>query len=229
MNLRYETERLLLVAGNDSMAVAVAEYLTRNRQDFSRYDVEMSDEYYTPDYQVRALKAELHLLLRSAGSRFYIFLKQPSDSIILSEPRRQAGLVSYSGLENINVLRKNGELYNKYASELSRISLDSRRIIGNVSFAYLNEEEGHKCTLGYKVDKDYRRRGYAYEAAAFLMDIVTEEFANIKLIEADILPENRASLALIKKLGFEYTGLKRGGHNIAGMDRDNLKFTWTRG
>jgi len=228
MNLRYETKRLILAAGNDSMAGAVADYLTRNREDFSRYDVEMSDEYYTADYQARALKAELHLLLRSAGCRFYLFLKKPSDDIRLSELRTSAGIDSFSGTDTFGASRQKEELYNKYASELSRISLDKRRIIGNISFAYLNGEDGHQCTLGYKIDSDYRRRGYAYEAASFLLDIVTSEFSGINLIEADILPENRASLALIKKLNFEYTGLKRSGHNIAGMDRDNLKFAWTR-
>lgn len=99
-------------------------------------------------------------------------------------------------------------------------------IVGNVSFAYLNEEFGHRCSIGYKVDKSCRQRGFAYEAADFLIREVVRE-CKIKRIEADILPENEASIALIKKLGFEYEGVSYKSHEVAGIERDHLRFSYT--
>lgn len=98
-------------------------------------------------------------------------------------------------------------------------------VIGNVSFAYLKEEDGHRCSIGYKTDMLYRRQGIAYEAITFLLPLIIKEF-RLKRIEADILPENRASLGLIEKLGFQYEGIARASHEIAGTDRDHLRYSF---
>lgn len=178
MEFRYETDRLILQVGNESMAAKVAGYLVKNRSDFSKWDMELGDSYYTEEYQKNALQAELQLLLRREGVRFYIMLREKPDIII-----------------------------------------------GNVSFAYLMADCGHRCSIGYKIDADERQKGIAYEATSFLLPIVVNEF-DLKRIEADILPENRPSLALIKKLGFEYEGIARKAHEVAGVDRDHLRFAY---
>lgn len=97
------------------------------------------------------------------------------------------------------------------------------RIIGNISFSYLTEDEGHRCSIGYRIDKEFRNIGLAYEAASYLIPRIHESY-RIKRIEADILEENVASLALIKKLGFEYEGIARKSHSIAGVERDHLRY-----
>lgn len=177
MNIRYETERLILMVGNESMAGAVNDYLVRNRTDFSRWDMHLSDGYFTVEYQIKALAAEQRLFLRGEGVRFYILPKENPDLVI-----------------------------------------------GNISFAYLAAEpEKRQCLLGYKIDSAYRERGIAYEAASFLIPIIFKEFGPPRMY-ADILPENRASLALVKKLGFTYEGLIRNAYEIAGVKRDHLHF-----
>lgn len=178
MNFRYETKRLILTVGNESMAEAVAAYLIRNREDFSKWETTLTDSCYTPEYQTNALTAEQKLFMKGEGVRYYISPKEFPDLII-----------------------------------------------GNVSFAYLKEENGHRCSLGYKVDSMYRRQGIAYEAISFLMPVVIKKY-RLKRIEADILPENRASLALIEKLGFRYEGVARASHEIAGCDRDHLRYSF---
>lgn len=97
-------------------------------------------------------------------------------------------------------------------------------IIGNVSFAYLNEDQGHRATIGYRMDRDYRQNGYAFEAVSFLLPIISKEY-HLKRIEADILPDNEPSIALIKKLGFEYEGIARKSHEVAGLEQDHLRFS----
>lgn len=177
MLFRYQTDRLILMVGESDLAPLVNDYLVRNRDDFELYERNYPDNYYTIQYQEMALEGEQKLLLRSAGVRFYMFLKDRPDFVI-----------------------------------------------GNVSFSYLTEDFGHRCTLGYRVDRDYRNRGYAYEATSFLIREVSREY-NLHRIEADILPENEASLALIKKLGFEYEGIARSAHEIGGKDRDHLRWS----
>lgn len=98
-------------------------------------------------------------------------------------------------------------------------------IIGNVSFAYLTEDDGHRCSIGYKADIDFRMQGYTYEAASFLLPLIHDSY-NVKRIEADILAENTASIGLIKKLGFEYEGIARHAHEVAGCERDHLRYSY---
>lgn len=178
MEIRYETDRLILQVGNEGMADMVAKYLTKNRHDFAKWDMEFSDSFYTAEFQKNALQAEVQLFLRREGVRFYIFPRDNPDVII-----------------------------------------------GNVSFAYLMADCGHRCSIGYKLDVDMRNRGIAYEATSFLLPRVIAEYG-LKRIEADILPENRPSLALIRKLGFEYEGIARNAHEVAGVDRDHLRFAY---
>ncbi len=177
MRFTYNTERLVLTAGEESMAPLVLDYFSRNREDFARWDRHYGDEFYTLDYQEQALAAEQKLFLRSSGVRYYTFLKDEPD-----------------------------------------------HIIGNVSFSYLTEDGGHRCALGYRTDADYRRQGYAYEAISFLLPLIRENYG-VKRIEADVLPENIPSLMLIEKLGFEFEGIARKSHSIAGVERDHRRYS----
>lgn len=97
-------------------------------------------------------------------------------------------------------------------------------VIGNVSFAYINYPS-RPCSIGYRMDKSFRRNGYAYEAASFLLPLIVHDFS-LKGILAEILPENTASLALIKKLGFTFEGINKNAHEIMGVKRDHYKFMY---
>ena len=175
MDFKYCTDRLILMVADESMAPLVLDYLTRNRADFERWDRSFGEEFYTIEYQEKALAAEQKLFLRSAGVRYYMFLSEDPDFII-----------------------------------------------GNISFSYLTEDAGHRCSIGYRIDREYREQGYAYEAASFLIPLIHDNYGT-KRIEADILEENIPSKKLIEKLGFEYEGIARKSHTIAGVERDHLR------
>jgi|P827metagenome_2_1110787.scaffolds.fasta_scaffold13155_3 ribosomal-protein-alanine N-acetyltransferase len=115
-------------------------------------------------------------------------------------------------------LRSSGVRYYMFLSEKPDF------IIGNISFSYLTEDGGHRCSIGYRIDTEYREQGYAYEAASFLIPLIHESYGT-KRIEADILEENIPSKKLIEKLGFEYEGIARKSHTIAGVERDHLRYS----
>ncbi len=73
--------------------------------------------------------------------------------------------------------------------------------IGSVSFAYLSSEDSRTPSIGYKLAKKHRHAGYAHEAASALIPLVFENYG-ISRLEADILPENLASVRLATRLGF---------------------------
>lgn len=177
MKKEYETERLLLVVSNPDLAGPVADYLTRNRQDFECYDRQYGDITYTALYQENALQVEKDLFESDAGVRYYLLKKE-----------------------------------------------DPRTVIGNVSFAYLHSSERNP-SLGYKIDKMYRRQGYAYEAVSFLMPLAIKYY-NLPFLEADVLPENEASISLLEKLGFGFDGIKPDAHEIHGVMRDHYRYVF---
>ena len=82
MYLRYETEHLILAIGNEMFADKINEYLIRNREDFSRWDLKLNDSYFTMEYQIRAVQAEQRIFLKSEGARYYLFLKSAPDRVI---------------------------------------------------------------------------------------------------------------------------------------------------
>jgi ribosomal-protein-alanine N-acetyltransferase len=59
--------------------------------------------------------------------------------------------------------------------------------------------------VGYSVFQPYRRRGYATEVVRALIDWASREHGVQRFI-ASISPENEASLALVKRLGFKHIG-----------------------
>jgi len=67
--------------------------------------------------------------------------------------------------------------------------------------------------IGYSTLPDYCGKGYAFEAAAAVVDYAFAELSLERLI-AIISPGNEASLSLIRKLGFEFENM----HNMPDDD-----------
>jgi RimJ/RimL family protein N-acetyltransferase len=59
--------------------------------------------------------------------------------------------------------------------------------------------------IGYTIFEPYRRRGYAGEAVRTLLDWAALEHG-LNHFVASISPDNKPSLALVRRLGFEETG-----------------------
>lgn len=59
--------------------------------------------------------------------------------------------------------------------------------------------------LGYRVDPQFRRRGYARQSLETLL-AVAQRHPDVSIVRATISPDNEASLALIKSYGFVENG-----------------------
>lgn len=79
-----------------------------------------------------------------------------------------------------------------------------RRVIGSIGFHGPPNAEG-KAEIGYRVDPEFRRRGYAREAIRALFDWAYRE-RGIENFVASISPTNEPSLRLAAEFGFVQVG-----------------------
>ncbi|WP_297204440.1 GNAT family N-acetyltransferase [uncultured Brachyspira sp.] len=101
---------------------------------------------------------------------------------------------------------------------------DKNRIIGMINFANIFKGAFLSSTVGYKLDEYEQHKGYMTEALHAAIVIV---FKEIKLhrIEANIMPHNKPSIDLVKRLGFEYEGLAKKYLKINGKWEDHIHMT----
>jgi len=93
--------------------------------------------------------------------------------------------------------RQNYELVIEYENNLVGI-------IGLTSIDDFNES----ATLGYWLGEDYWKKGIMFEAAKEIIRFALEDL-NLRRIDVEADTNNEASNNLIKKLGFEYEGLRK--------------------
>jgi [ribosomal protein S5]-alanine N-acetyltransferase len=79
----------------------------------------------------------------------------------------------------------------------------TRRVIGAAGFHAPPDAEG-RVEIGYRLDPEFRRQGYAIEAVRGLFDWAAAQ--GVHRFIASISPDNEESLALAAKLGFRQIG-----------------------
>lgn len=77
------------------------------------------------------------------------------------------------------------------------------RAVGYVTFHGAPDDRG-RVEVGYRVEAQHRGRGYATEAVAAMGDWAARHGA--RLLRASISPDNAASIALVRRAGFEVVG-----------------------
>lgn len=101
---------------------------------------------------------------------------------------------------------------------------DPTHIIGTICLHNIQHQAYSSCEIGYKFDAAYQHMGYAREAAAMGISIA---FAALGLhrVFARVMPENEASIQLLKSLLFSEEGLERECIQINGTWEDHLRFS----
>jgi RimJ/RimL family protein N-acetyltransferase len=99
--------------------------------------------------------------------------------------------------------------------------MGARRVIGTIGFHGPPDEAG-RVEVGYRVEPEFRRQGYARESITALFDWVAAEHG-VKRFVASISPTNEASLGLAKAFGFRETGSHM--DEIDGLELE-LEATW---
>jgi ribosomal-protein-alanine N-acetyltransferase len=96
------------------------------------------------------------------------------------------------------------------------------KIIGSIAFNNIVRGCFQSCYLSYRLDKDEVNKGYMTEALKESIDFLFKEF-RLHRIEANIIPENKASLRVVEKLGFHKEGLAKKYLKINGKWKDHLR------
>ncbi|MEH0153066.1 GNAT family N-acetyltransferase [Limibacter armeniacum] len=107
---------------------------------------------------------------------------------------------SMKEIEKAIDIRQNN--YRQYGfGRLAAIQKDTSEFIGWVGLTYLQEFD--KVDLGYRLKKKYWGMGFATEASKAIIDYGFN-ILNLDLIIAIALPENKASIRVMEKVGMIY-------------------------
>ena len=99
------------------------------------------------------------------------------------------------------------------------------QIVGTVSFRDINYASYQlSAKIGYKIDRRFRRRGYAREAITTGCNALFLE-EHLHRIEATVLPDNIASQKLLEGLGFEREGYLRQEIRLNGKWHDHILYS----
>ncbi len=82
------TERLLLQAGDETLAESVTDFYSRNRRHFAPWDPPTADSFYTAATQAERIRLGLKAFAEGAGFRYWLSLS--------TEPARVIGSIHFS-------------------------------------------------------------------------------------------------------------------------------------
>ena len=100
------------------------------------------------------------------------------------------------------------------------------RLVGQVNAGTIVLGSFRSFTVGYWVSRSVAGRMITPTAVALVVDHLLGA-QGLHRVEVNIRPENRASLAVVRKLGFRSEGTRSAYLHIAGAWRDHLSFALT--
>lgn len=113
--------------------------------------------------------------------------------------------------------------FNKSYRYFKIVAQESQEVIGWCGF-HTWYVDHHRAEIGYGLyGEHYKRKGIMSEALKVLLDYGFTEMG-LHRVEALIGKDNDASLALVKKFGFQYEGNLREHYNVEGTMEDSLVF-----
>jgi len=102
------------------------------------------------------------------------------------------------------------------------------RVIGSANLRNIIRGALQGSHLGYALAPDAVGHGYMTEA---ITEVVRIAFADMELhrVEANVMPRNVRSLAVVERVGFQREGLCRRYLNIAGTWEDHIRLAMVNG
>jgi RimJ/RimL family protein N-acetyltransferase len=94
------------------------------------------------------------------------------------------------------------------------------RVIGKFSLFHINPDN-RRAEIGYVLNRQFWGRGYGTELLRAMIELAFDTY-QLHRLEADIDPDNAASLALLKKFGFREEGLFRERWLLGDEWRDSI-------
>jgi ribosomal-protein-alanine N-acetyltransferase len=105
--------------------------------------------------------------------------------------------------------------------------LDDGRLAALLGLNEIVRSAFQSAYAGWRVAADVVRQGIGTEAVAALLDVAfapPPQGARLHRVQANVIPENVASLRLAEKVGFRREGFARAYLHIAGEWRDHVMF-----
>ena len=87
---------------------------------------------------------------------------------------------------------------------------ETGEVVGTIRLRNDDTRVVEAMEVSYGIYPGYRRKGYAYEAVSALLVLLQQEL-HLDLVLAGAIKENEPSISLLKKLGFQWEGMKRKG------------------
>lgn len=97
---------------------------------------------------------------------------------------------------------------------------DTHELIGQIGLFKIERGPAQKGMVGYSLDKDYNGKGYMTEALPLILDFAFNEL-KLHRIEAEVMPQNFASIKLLIKAGFHKEGISKKNVKINGRWEDH--------
>lgn len=97
------------------------------------------------------------------------------------------------------------------------------KIVGTINLSQIFRLGFQNCYLGYYLFEDFIGKGLMTEAVGL---VLLYAFKNLKLhrVEANVQPENKASIAVLKRSGFAKEGFSRKYLKVGGRWRDHERW-----
>ncbi|MFY9579016.1 MAG: GNAT family protein, partial [Gaiellaceae bacterium] len=88
-------------------------------------------------------------------------------------------------------------------------SNDSASLVGIIALENIARADGRmSADLGYAIDRDNLRKGYALDAVSGSLAIAFEGLL-LRRVVAGVQPDNHRSIKLLEKIGFQFEGVAR--------------------
>jgi len=101
---------------------------------------------------------------------------------------------------------------------------DDDALLGGVSLANIRRGAAQSCNLGYWVGAPHAGHGYMTEALSAVLPFIFDQL-RLHRIDAACLPNNLASQAVLRKIGFREEGFAREMLRIDNQWRDHMLFS----
>ena len=119
-------------------------------------------------------------------------------------------------IESIYQKSKNDECYS-----FGIFLEESKTLIGNVSFYFVQRGPHQSCMVGYQIAEKYTGKGYATKAVSLSLEIAFKKL-HFHRVRAEAQPENKGSIRVLEKAGLTREGYARKNLKVNDEWRDNI-------
>lgn len=136
------------------------------------------------------------------------------------EPTRGDEYYSLAGWQHI-LGRYNQSYEAGRTLNMAALNLANNQVIALCNFSNIVHGPMQACNLGYSIAEKYQGQGLMFEILSELIPLVMKKY-QLHRVNANHLPQNDRSAALLKRLGFEKEGYAKSYLKIDGKWQDHV-------